>query len=251
MATGHVPDHRQQRPAAAGGRPDAQVRAADKPFAVKRSSAAEVAGAAASGLTADVTAAFDMAADRYDAVGPAFAGPVAARLTELAGLRPGWRVLDAGCGAGAVLTRAVPGGAARRSRDRHRPGPPDAGAGRPGDRCPGPGRGGHAAAGRRVQAAAGPGQLRRGPGLAGAVPAARPGRGAAGLAGGAGAGRDAGVLPRASPTRAGLRSWPRWTPTPRPGPGSRPTCTGRGHWPRPRTCCGTAGSEAWPAWWRR
>jgi ubiquinone/menaquinone biosynthesis C-methylase UbiE len=67
-----------------------------------------------SGLTADVTAAFDTAADRYDTVGPQFAGPVAARLTELAALQPGWRVLDAGCGAGAVLTRAAravqPGG---------------------------------------------------------------------------------------------------------------------------------------------
>jgi SAM-dependent methyltransferase len=66
------------------------------------------------GLTADVTAAFDTAADRYDTVGPQFAGPVAARLTELAALQPGWRVLDAGCGAGAVLVRAAravqPGG---------------------------------------------------------------------------------------------------------------------------------------------
>jgi len=65
-------------------------------------------------LTANVTAAFDQAADRYDTAGPQFVGPVAARLTELAGLRPGWRVLDAGCGAGAVLTRAAlavrPGG---------------------------------------------------------------------------------------------------------------------------------------------
>jgi ubiquinone/menaquinone biosynthesis C-methylase UbiE len=67
-----------------------------------------VAGGTASALTADITAAFDLAADRYDAVGPAFAGPTAARLTELAGLRPGWQVLDAGCGAGAVLIRAAP-----------------------------------------------------------------------------------------------------------------------------------------------
>jgi ubiquinone/menaquinone biosynthesis C-methylase UbiE len=65
-------------------------------------------------LTADITAAFDQAADRYDTCGPQFAGPIAARLTELAGLQPGWRVLDVGCGAGAVLTRAarqvLPGG---------------------------------------------------------------------------------------------------------------------------------------------
>jgi ubiquinone/menaquinone biosynthesis C-methylase UbiE len=58
-------------------------------------------------MTADVTAAFDQAADRYDAVGPPFQGQVAARLVELAGLRPGWRVLDVGCGAGAVLVRAA------------------------------------------------------------------------------------------------------------------------------------------------
>jgi SAM-dependent methyltransferase len=58
-------------------------------------------------LTADVAAAFDETADRYDAAGPQFAGPVAARLVDLAGLRPGWRVLDAGCGAGAVLLRAA------------------------------------------------------------------------------------------------------------------------------------------------
>jgi ubiquinone/menaquinone biosynthesis C-methylase UbiE len=65
-------------------------------------------------LTADVAAAFDEAADRYDASGPQFAGPVAARLVALARLQPGWRVLDAGCGAGAVLVRAAravaPGG---------------------------------------------------------------------------------------------------------------------------------------------
>jgi SAM-dependent methyltransferase len=65
-------------------------------------------------MAADVAAAFDEAADRYDATGPQFAGPVAARLVDLAGLRPGWRVLDAGCGAGAVLVRAAravaPGG---------------------------------------------------------------------------------------------------------------------------------------------
>jgi ubiquinone/menaquinone biosynthesis C-methylase UbiE len=61
-------------------------------------------------MTARVTpavAAFDQAADRYDTLGPQFAGPVAARLVALAGLKPGWRVLDAGCGAGAVLFRAA------------------------------------------------------------------------------------------------------------------------------------------------
>src|SRR5262245_58591556 len=65
-------------------------------------------------LTADAVAAFDEAADQYDSTASGFAGPVAARLVELARLRPGWRVLDAGCGAGAVLVRAAqavsPGG---------------------------------------------------------------------------------------------------------------------------------------------
>jgi ubiquinone/menaquinone biosynthesis C-methylase UbiE len=65
-------------------------------------------------MTADVAAAFDETADRYDSAGPQFAGPVASRLVALARLQPGWRVLDAGCGAGAVLIQAaravVPGG---------------------------------------------------------------------------------------------------------------------------------------------
>jgi ubiquinone/menaquinone biosynthesis C-methylase UbiE len=65
-------------------------------------------------LTAGVAAAFNEAAGGYDSSGPQFAGPVAARLVGLAGLQPGWRVLDAGCGAGAVLVRAAsavsPGG---------------------------------------------------------------------------------------------------------------------------------------------
>jgi ubiquinone/menaquinone biosynthesis C-methylase UbiE len=70
--------------------------------------------AAGAELTANVVAAFDEAASRYDSNGMGFAGPIASRLVELARLRPGWRVLDAGCGAGAVLVRAAravsPGG---------------------------------------------------------------------------------------------------------------------------------------------
>lgn len=70
--------------------------------------------AAGGGLTATVTAAFDQAADRYDSEGPQFAGPVAAGVVRAARLQPGWRVLDIGCGAGAVLLEAaravLPGG---------------------------------------------------------------------------------------------------------------------------------------------
>ena len=70
--------------------------------------------AAGAKLTANVVAAFDEAATTYDSNGMGFAGPVASRLVEHARLRPGWRVLDAGCGAGAVLVRAAravsPGG---------------------------------------------------------------------------------------------------------------------------------------------
>lgn len=65
-------------------------------------------------LTANVVAPFDEAADRYGSSGVGFAGTVASRLVEHARLRPGWRVLDAECRAGAVLVRAAravsPGG---------------------------------------------------------------------------------------------------------------------------------------------
>jgi ubiquinone/menaquinone biosynthesis C-methylase UbiE len=59
-------------------------------------------------------AAFDEIAGRYDTTGAQFAAPIAARVVDLAGLMPGQKVLDAGCGAGAVLLRAAtavaPGG---------------------------------------------------------------------------------------------------------------------------------------------
>jgi ubiquinone/menaquinone biosynthesis C-methylase UbiE len=57
---------------------------------------------------------FEEAAPRYDSSGAQFAGPVAGQLVALAGPRPGDRVLDVGCGAGAVATRCAravaPGG---------------------------------------------------------------------------------------------------------------------------------------------
>lgn len=67
------------------------------------------------GHTETVSQAFAQAAVAgYDSHGPQFAGPVADGLVALAGLRPGWRVLDAGCGTGAVTIRAAravtPGG---------------------------------------------------------------------------------------------------------------------------------------------
>lgn len=54
-----------------------------------------------------VTAAFDEAADGYDAHGVTFFTTIAARLTEAARISPGARVLDAGCGAGAALVRVA------------------------------------------------------------------------------------------------------------------------------------------------
>ncbi len=80
---------------------------APDPAAV-RGTAGTAGTAGAASQTAQVIAAFDDAASGYDTSGAQFAGPIAARLVELADLRPGWRVLDAGCGAGAVLTRAAP-----------------------------------------------------------------------------------------------------------------------------------------------
>jgi SAM-dependent methyltransferase len=59
------------------------------------------------GMALAAIAAFDEAAPRYDSSGAQFAGPIADRLVALAGLRPGDRVLDVGCGAGAVTLRSA------------------------------------------------------------------------------------------------------------------------------------------------
>jgi SAM-dependent methyltransferase len=65
-------------------------------------------------LTANAVAPSDEATDLHGGSSVGLAGTVASRLVEHARLRPGWRVLDAGCGAGAVLIRAAravsPGG---------------------------------------------------------------------------------------------------------------------------------------------
>jgi ubiquinone/menaquinone biosynthesis C-methylase UbiE len=48
---------------------------------------------------------FDAVADTYDQVGVDFLGPIAEGLVEQLDVRPGTRVLDLGCGRGAVLLR--------------------------------------------------------------------------------------------------------------------------------------------------
>lgn len=57
----------------------------------------------------EVTAAYGEMAARWDTAGAAWNQPVARRLVELAALEPPMRVLDAGCGAGAV---SIPAGQA-------------------------------------------------------------------------------------------------------------------------------------------
>lgn len=62
----------------------------------------------------DIAENFERVAGTYDSTESIMSGPIADRLIQVAGLAPGQRVLDLGCGTGAALLRAaaavIPGG---------------------------------------------------------------------------------------------------------------------------------------------
>lgn len=59
------------------------------------------------GRKADIARGFDLVADSFDTVHGTFVNATGARLVQHAGLHPGDRVLDLGCGRGAVLLAAA------------------------------------------------------------------------------------------------------------------------------------------------
>ncbi|MFF2231162.1 class I SAM-dependent methyltransferase [Streptomyces anulatus] len=61
----------------------------------------------ANGRTPSEHTVFDQVADKYDQLPVEFFGPVGERLVALAGIQPGDRVLDIGCGRGAVTFPAA------------------------------------------------------------------------------------------------------------------------------------------------
>jgi ubiquinone/menaquinone biosynthesis C-methylase UbiE len=64
-------------------------------------------GARPEAVTEQVTAGFTQAADRYDETGTGFFAEMGARLVDQAEVGPGMRVLDVGCGKGAVSIPAA------------------------------------------------------------------------------------------------------------------------------------------------